>query len=60
MSKTVELFIPPHADVRIICEDLSKMRDGFRSFGVWGTPLDAAIDMLTRQSIEIQKLREKA
>lgn len=60
MNDKVELLMPPHADVRVIVEDLHKMREWMRKGGLHAPALDAATDMLTRQSIEIAKLRGEA
>lgn len=52
-----EFFMPPHADVRVIVRDLSAMKSGLEAIGLQAPALDAAIEMLTKQSIEIDQIR---
>ena len=57
MSDKIELLIPPHADVRVLCDQLHKMQHGLRAMGLDAPALDRAMDMLTRQSWEIYNSR---
>lgn len=55
-----DLFIPPHAGVRVVVEDLGKLRSGLAAMGLLAPAIDAAIDMLTRQSMKIAALTKDA
>lgn len=52
-----EIRIPPHADVRNVIRDLGTMRGVFLGMGLETPNLDAAIEMLTDQSFEIEEWR---
>lgn len=45
--------IPPHADVRIICQKLYEMEQGLKSIGLLAPVLSEASDMLSRMSHHI-------
>lgn len=57
MSETINLNIAPHADVRIICQELGKTNAGLASLGFNAPAIDAAIDMLVRLSEEVEAWR---
>jgi hypothetical protein len=50
MSDTVKLDIPPHADVRALCERLWKMHHGLKAIGMEAPVLADADAMLRRMS----------
>lgn len=44
------MSIPPHADVRIICQKLYEMEQGLKNIGLIAPVLSEASDMLSRMS----------
>ncbi|MGY9050150.1 MAG: hypothetical protein ACKVKF_24745 [Rhodobacterales bacterium] len=57
MADTIQLDIPKNAAVRVLCQDLFKMAEGFRALGLQPHLIDQAIKKLKDQSAEIDCIR---
>lgn len=50
-------FVAPHADVRAVVDELDRLKTGLEALGLKAPAIEAAMDMLTRQSAEIARHR---
>lgn len=57
MADTVELNMLKDAAVRVMCQDLHKMREGLAALGLHAHILDQVSTKLAEQAQEIERLR---
>jgi hypothetical protein len=57
MAETVEIDMPKDAAVRVMCQDLHKMREGLAAMGLHAHILDQVSDKLKEQARQIEHHR---
>lgn len=57
MADTVEMQLPKDAAVRVMCQDLHKMREGLAAMGLHAHILDQVSDKLKEQAREIERFK---
>lgn len=57
MTKTIDMNIPKDAEVRAMCQDLHKVREGLAALGLQAHILDRVSDKLKDLANEVERVR---